>query len=149
MQSTSEPTIAVRALLTRLVDAWARHDADAYGALFTEDATYTTYVGTSYRGRRDITESHRTLFAGFLKGTRLADEILDVRFYGPDAAVVNSRGDTYKGGRPTKLGKVQTYTLVHEGGEWLIAAFQNTKRRPLMERISFTVAPGLAPGGKG
>ncbi|MET3985301.1 SgcJ/EcaC family oxidoreductase [Streptomyces sp. PvR034] len=154
MQSTDEPTIAVRALLTHLVDAWARHDADAYGALFTEDATYTTYVGTFYRGRRDITESHRALFAGFLKGTRLADEILDVRFYGPDAAVVNSRGDTYKAGRPAKLGKVQTYTLVREAGgpdgadEWRIAAFQNTKRRPLMERISFTVAPGIAPEGK-
>ncbi|MFD7031140.1 SgcJ/EcaC family oxidoreductase [Streptomyces sp. NPDC059917] len=149
MQSTSEATIAVRALLTRLVDAWGRHDADAYGALFTEDASYTTYVGTFYRGRRDITESHRILFAGFLKGTRLADEVLDVRFYRPDVAVVNSRGDTHKAGRPAKLGKVQTYTLVRDAGEWRIAAFQNTRRRPLMERISFAVAPGLTPGGKG
>jgi len=140
---------AVTAVITALVDAWARHDADAYGALFTEDATYTTFVGTYYRGRGDITASHRTLFGTYLKGTRLADEILDVRFYGPGAAVVTGRGDTYKGERPKKLAKIQTYTLVLEqDGQWRIAAFQNTKRRPLMEAISFRTAPGLVPAAQ-
>jgi hypothetical protein len=60
--------------------------------------------------------------------------------------VVNGRGDTYKGRRPEKLGKVQTYTLVREGdGQWRIAAFHNTKRKPLMEAASFRFAPGLVP----
>lgn len=161
MQSTSEPVTSVasvQAVLDRLVSAWERHDAEAYGELFTEDATYITYIGTFYQGRRDIVESHRTLFAGFLKGTRLADEILDVRFYGPGVAVVNGRGDTYKGKRPAKLSKIQTYTLVRdtddgavggtEGGEWRIAAFQNTKRKPLMEAVSYRFAPGLAPAAE-
>ncbi|MFB9365959.1 SgcJ/EcaC family oxidoreductase [Kitasatospora albolonga] len=137
----------VTEVLARLVDAWARHDADAYGAEFTEDADYVTYVGTHYRGRRDIVESHRVLFAGFLKGTRLADELVDVRFPAPGLAVVTSRGDTYKGAAPKgKLTKVQTYTLVRgEDGRWRVAAFQNTKRRPLMEAVSFRFAPGLVP----
>lgn len=74
--------------------AWRRHDADTYGAQFTQDATYVTFVGTYYQGRRDIIDSHRTLFAKFLKGTQLADEILDVRFYGLDSAVITSRGDS-------------------------------------------------------
>lgn len=155
MQSTSESVAAVQAVLNRLVSAWEHHDAEAYGELFTEDATYITYVGTFYQGRRDIVESHRTLFAGFLKGTRLADEILDVRFYGPGAAVVNGRGDTYKGKRPEKLGKIQTYTLVRDtdadadaDGQWRIAAFQNTKRKPLMEAVSYRFAPGLVPAAE-
>ncbi|MFF5532961.1 hypothetical protein ACFY71_10815 [Streptomyces cinerochromogenes] len=60
--------------------------------------------------------------------------------------MVTGRGDTYKGSRPRRLGKVQTYTLVREAdGEWRIAAFQNTKRRPLMEAVSFRFAPGLVP----
>ncbi|WP_328298121.1 SgcJ/EcaC family oxidoreductase [Streptomyces sp. NBC_00435] len=150
MQSTSESVASVQAVLNRLVAAWEEHDAEAYGELFTEDATYITYVGTFYRGRRDIVESHRTLFAGFLKGTRLADEILDIRFYGPGTAVVNGRGDTYKGRRPEKLSKIQTYTLVRDAaagadGQWRIAAFQNTKRKPLMEAVSHRFAPGLVP----
>ncbi|MGT2532788.1 SgcJ/EcaC family oxidoreductase [Streptomyces nojiriensis] len=147
--AVNKDVAAVQAVLTRLVGAWERHDAEAYGALFTEDATYITYVGTIYQGRRDIVESHHTLFAGFLKGTRLADEILGIRFYGTGLAVVNGRGDTYKGKRPEKLGKVQTYTLVLEGdGQWRIAAFHNTKRKPLMEAVSYRFAPGLVPAAE-
>ncbi|MFG2712090.1 SgcJ/EcaC family oxidoreductase [Streptomyces goshikiensis] len=144
--TTTEDTAAVRAVITSLVDAWQRHDARAYGAQFTADATYITFVGTRYQGRADIVESHRTLFEKYLKGTRLADEVLDVRFYGPDTAVVTGRGDTYKRGRPRKLTKIQTYTLVREpDGKWRIAAFHNTKRKPLLEAISFKTAPGLVP----
>ncbi|MCE7000891.1 SgcJ/EcaC family oxidoreductase [Saccharothrix sp. S26] len=145
MQSRDDRAAVVE-VIGQLVEAWAGHDADAYGALFTEDATYVTYVGTCYRGRHDIVESHRTLWAKFLRGTRLADEVLDVRFTGPGTAVVTGRGDTYKGRRPAKLSKVQTYLLVREAdGRWRIAAFHNTKRKPLMEAISFKVAPGLVP----
>ncbi|GAA3049971.1 SgcJ/EcaC family oxidoreductase [Streptomyces glomeratus] len=144
--TTTHDVAAVTSVLNELVAAWERHDAEAYGGLFAEDATYITFVGTLYQGRQDIVDSHRTLFATFLKGTRLADEVLDIRFLGPDVAVVNGRGDTYKGKRPQKLAKIQTYTLVRQGdGKWRIAAFQNTKRRPLMESISHRFAPGLIP----
>ncbi|MFI5527688.1 SgcJ/EcaC family oxidoreductase [Kitasatospora sp. NPDC051853] len=150
MTTHSTDRQAVTEVLARLADAWARHDADAYGAEFTEDAGYVTYVGTHYRGRSDIVASHRVLFAGFLKGTRLADELLDVRFPAPGLAVVTSRGDTYKGSSPKgRLTKVQTYTLVREsGGRWRVAAFQNTKRRPLLEAFSFRAAPGLVPSAR-
>ncbi|MFD0542503.1 SgcJ/EcaC family oxidoreductase [Streptomyces mexicanus] len=146
MQGQQQETAAVKAVLDGLVAAWDRNDAEAYGALFTEDASYLSFIGTVYRGRRDIVESHRALFATLLKGTKLADEVVDIRFYGPDVAVVNSRGDTYKGKRPPKLGKVQTYTLVRDpDGRWRIAAFQNTRRKPVMEKITFTFSPGSVP----
>lgn len=135
----------VRAVLTALVAAWERQDADAYGALFTDDATYTTFVGTLYRGRTAIVESHRALFRSFLKGTSLADERIEVRFHGPDAAVVTSRGDVVKGRRRRPPGKAQTYTLVRTGDGWRVAAFQNTKRRPLLETISARLQPATAP----
>ena len=101
--------------------------------------------GTRYRGRAEIVESHRALFARALRGTRIANEILDIRFYGPDTAVVTTSGDTYKGERPARLGKVQTYTIVRRpDGTWRIAAFQNTKRRPLLEEGSFRLSAGGA-----
>lgn len=140
---------AVCGVLASLAGAWGAADADGYGALFTPDATYTTYVGTHYQGRGDITEAHRALFGGFVKGTELADSILGIRFLGPDAAVVTSRGDTYEGGRPAELSKVQTYTLTRESdGQWRIAAFQNTQRQPVMERASFLLSPGTVPGAE-
>ncbi|MGT2532789.1 SgcJ/EcaC family oxidoreductase [Streptomyces nojiriensis] len=140
---------AVCALLSSLAQAWGNGDADAYGAAFTQDATYTTYVGTYYQGRSDIIEAHRALFSGFVKGTKLADSLLGIRFLGPDTALVTSRGDTYTGGKPGELTKVQTYTMVREGdGQWRIAAFQNTQRRPVMEKVSFLLSPGTIPAAE-
>ncbi|MEV4054423.1 SgcJ/EcaC family oxidoreductase [Amycolatopsis sp. NPDC049688] len=143
MLTTDRTTVT--AVLDSLADAWGRGDADAYGAHFTEDATYVTFVGTRYAGRDDIAGSHRVLFEKFLKGTKLAHEVLDVRFLGADVAVLTSRGDTYTGDAPKKLSKVQTYTLVRDGERWLVAAFHNTQRKPLMERISFKFAPETRP----
>jgi len=140
----TDPT-TVTAVIDSLADAWARGDADAYGAHFTEDATYVTFVGTLYRGRQDIADSHRALFTKFLAGTRLAYEVFDVRFLGQDVAVLTTRGDTHKGEYPKKLTKVQTYTLVREGDRWLVAAFHNTQRKALMERVSFRFAPETRP----
>ncbi|WP_433626878.1 SgcJ/EcaC family oxidoreductase [Nocardia sp. CA-120079] len=143
----SNDTQAIEAVLAQLVDAWGRGDADAYGTVFTEDATYTSFLGTLYRGRADIVASHRALFGSVLKGTRLADDIVDIRFYGPDTAVVNSHGDTYKG-KPKQLTKTQTYTMVRRDGRWLIAAFQNTKRNKLMERITYLSTPAARPAAE-
>ena len=147
--TATQDIAAIKSVLDELVASWGRHDADAYGELFTEDATYTTYVGTFYQGRQDIAESHRALWAKVIKGTKLADEVLDIRFFGPDTAVVNGRGDTYKGKRPQKLTKIQTCTLVRQDdGRWRIAAFHNTKRRPLMESISYRFAPDSVPAAE-
>jgi uncharacterized protein (TIGR02246 family) len=137
---------AVCGTITDMTAAWGRGDAAAYGATFTENATYTTFLGTHYAGRRDLTEAHRALFSGFLKGTRLADSFLGVRFYGDDVAIVTSRGDRYEGDRPAELSKTQTYTLVREGdGKWRIASFHNTKRQAIMERVSFLFDPETRP----
>jgi uncharacterized protein (TIGR02246 family) len=137
---------AVMALVYALEDAWAAHDANAYGALFTPDATYTTDLGTHYRGRAEIVESHRALFTRALRGTRICDEILDIRFYGLDTAVLISRGETYTGERPERPGKVQTYTMVRGPDDaWRIAAFHTTRRRPLLEEIAFRLTPAARP----
>ena len=138
----------IRTLLQQTVDAWNRGDGTAYGAAFTDDATDVTFVGTIYRGGKEIGEAHQVLFDSFLKGTRLAMEVLEIRFYGPSAAVAVTRGDTYKG-KPKKLGKVQTYLLVRgEDGRWKIAAIQKTKHNALMEGISFRFQPKTKPASQ-
>lgn len=134
----------VRALFAELAEAWNRGDGAAYGECFTDDATYVAWVGTIYRGGRDIGRSHQVLFDTFLKGTKLTTEgDVDVRFYGEDTAVLTARGDVGK--KPSKGAKVQTFTLVRQGGAWKIAAFQNTKRHTLLEQISFRFQPGIRP----
>ncbi|RSN52093.1 SgcJ/EcaC family oxidoreductase [Actinomadura sp. WAC 06369] len=146
--ATGADDTAIRALLERARDAWNRGDGAAYGACFTADAVDVTFVGTVYRGGPEIGRAHQALFDGFLKGTRMALEIVDVRVHG-DSAVVVTRGEVAKRA-PKRLGKVATYTLVRDGGDgdgdgWRIAAVQKTKRRPLMESVSFRFQPATRP----
>ncbi|MFB0616225.1 SgcJ/EcaC family oxidoreductase [Streptomyces sp. AGS-58] len=140
---------AIRDLLEESRAAWNRGDGAAYGRCFTRDATDVTYAGTVYRGGTEIGRAHQALFTGFLKGTRLALDITDIRFHGPDTAVVVTRGDVGKG-RPGRLGKLATYTVVRErgaegGGGWLIAAVQKTRHKRLMEAVSFRLQPATRP----
>ncbi|MBD2898574.1 SgcJ/EcaC family oxidoreductase [Actinomadura nitritigenes] len=141
-------TDAIRALFEQLTDAWDRGDGAAYGACFTADATYITYVGTLYRGAEEIGTAHQALFDSFLKGTKLACEIVDIRMTTPDSAVVITRGDTYKKA-PGKLKKLQTNTAVRGAdGRWRLAAFQNTLHKSLMEAVSFRFQPATKPAAE-
>jgi uncharacterized protein (TIGR02246 family) len=143
--STDTDLAAIRAVIEASQSAWNRGDGTAYGACFTADATDVTFVGTVYRGGAEIGRSHQALFDSFLKGTRLSVEIVEIRRYGADAAVVLARGESAKG-TPRKLGKLVTYTLVRENdGRWRIAAVQKTQRKPLMEAISFKFQPATRP----
>src|SRR5699024_5663208 len=136
------------AAMTEISQAWADHDAEAYGEAFTENATYTTFAGTHYQGRTDIAESHQALFDGVLEGTELADRFLALDVLTEDVAVLTTRGDTYEGSEPTELSKVQSYTFVRSGEQWLVASFHNTQRQEAMERIQFLWMPGSAPVGE-
>jgi uncharacterized protein (TIGR02246 family) len=136
---------AIREVIEQSRLAWGRGDGAAYGACFTADATDVTFVGTVYRGGTEIGRAHQALFDSFLAGTRLSLEIVDVRRYGTDTAVVLTRGDVAKG-TPRRLGKLATYTVVRDGdGRWRIAAVQKTQRKPLMEAISFLFKPETRP----
>ncbi|MFI5536389.1 SgcJ/EcaC family oxidoreductase [Nocardia sp. NPDC051900] len=143
--TTSTDTAAIRALIERSRQAWDRGDGAAYGACFTDDATDITYVGTVYHGGAEIGRAHQALFDSFLKGMRLTVDIVEIRCYGPDAAVVVTRGESSKR-RPGKLGKLATYTVVRDtDGQWRIAAVQKTQRKPLMEAVSFLTQPATRP----
>ncbi|MET7772689.1 SgcJ/EcaC family oxidoreductase [Nocardia sp. NPDC005366] len=141
-------TAAIRALIQRSQDAWDRGDGAAYGACFTDDATDVTYMGAVYHGGAEIGRGHQALFDSFLKGTRLTVEIIEIRRYNGDTAVVVTRGESAKRA-PKKLGKLATYTVVRDAdGQWRIAAVQKTRRRALMEALTFTLQPASRPAAR-
>jgi uncharacterized protein (TIGR02246 family) len=137
---------ALRDLFTRTHEAWNRADAEAFGAAFTADADYITFTGTHYRGRPKIVDSHDALWRRFLKGSRLHGEIVDIRFPGPDVAVIVSRGAVLRRrwSRP-HTDKVQTFVAVRDAGSWLFTAFHNTAHKPLLEWIANRTEPRMAP----
>ena len=145
--TTTQPDIAaLHALFDSLIEAWNRADAQAFGAAFTEDADYTTFIGTHYRGRAKIADAHDALWGKYLKGSRLVGTVTDIRFVTADVAVITGAGrvrrNRFSGSKPDKA---QTYVAVRGDQGWQFTAFHNSTARPLLEWISVRGEPRLAP----
>lgn len=123
---------AIRDVLTRLSDAWNNGDAAAYAALFTEDADYITFFGHHTEGRQAIEDSHRSLFAGPLKGSKMtAAGIVKIRFLSPDAALIITTGGTSLEGEDKPdpgRNSIVSFTAVRTPDGWRLSSFQNTRQ---------------------
>jgi uncharacterized protein (TIGR02246 family) len=121
---TADDEAAIRALLTRLCNAWARGDGAAYAQCFAEQSDYITFNGMHLRGRTENATLHSALFRGVLKGTKLTAEIESIAVLSKGVALVHTAGS----GRKRSF---QSYVLVKVGADWLIRSFQNTRVQPL------------------
>jgi uncharacterized protein (TIGR02246 family) len=130
---------SVLSLMERLTRAWNDGDAAAFADQFTEDADYITFFGVHLRGRGVIEESHRPLFAGPLKGSRLTGGTQGevhpgVRFLSPDVALLVVTGGTTTAGSdgpdPSR-DSIMTLTAVRTADRWRFASFQNTRQTPV------------------
>ena len=116
------------------MDGWNRGSGDAFAATFTEDGDLVAFDGTRFRGRGEIAPFHQELFDRWLKGLRLVGRVEDVRFLSPDGALMHAVGSTVMRGKTEpspERDSIQTLVAVREGGEWRLAAFQNTRVRPM------------------
>jgi uncharacterized protein (TIGR02246 family) len=125
---------AVRALYQQLMDGWNRGSGAAFAAAFAEDGDLVAFDGTHFKGRREIAPFHQRLFDKWLKGTRLVGHVKDVRFLSPDVAVMHAIGGTVMRGKSTpspERDSIQTLVATRRDGDWRLAAFQNTRLRPV------------------
>ena len=130
---------AVRGLLDELMAGWNAGSGEAFAAPFAPDGDLVAFDGTRFRGRGEIVAFHQPLFDRWLRGTRLVGRVERVRFLSPNVAVMHARGSTVMRGEPRpspSRDSIQTLVARREGGEWKLAAFQNTRLRPM--------GPGLA-----
>jgi len=139
--NTTDET-AVRALYQELMDGWNRGSGDAFAAAFTEDGDLVAFDGTHFEGREEIAPFHQQLFDKWLKGTRLVGEVKNVRFLSPDVAVMHAVGSTVMRGKSEpspERDSIQTLVATRQDGEWRLAAFQNTRVRPMRNVAAFLV----------
>jgi uncharacterized protein (TIGR02246 family) len=125
---------AVRDLYRQLMDAWNRGSGDDFAAVFAEDGDLVAFDGTHFKGRKEIAPFHQQLFDKWLKGTRLVGHVKDLRFLSPDVALMHAVGGTVMRGksRPApERDSIQTLVATRQNGEWRLAAFQNTRVRPM------------------
>jgi len=125
---------AMRGLYQQLMDGWNRGSGDAFAAVFMEDGDLVAFDGTHFKGRGEIAPFHQELFDKWLKGTRLVGRVEDVRFLSPDVALMHAVGSTMMRGKTEpspERDSIQTLVAVRQDGKWRLAAFQNTRLRPM------------------
>jgi uncharacterized protein (TIGR02246 family) len=131
---------AVRALYQQVMNGWNQGSGDAFAAVFTQDGDLVGFDGTHFKGRQQIAPFHQQLFDKWLKGSRLVGEVKDVRFLSPDVALMHALGGTVLRGKSEpspERDSIQTLVATRqEGGEWRLAAFQNTRVRPMRRNAS-------------
>lgn len=118
---------AVRNVLDGVYAAWANNNADAFVELYTEDAT-SALPGSYSNNRDEIRTRMAAGFAGPLKGSRVIDEVQNVRFIGDDAAVVISKSGILMSGEtevPAERWVLASWVLSKQNGKWLIEAYHN------------------------
>jgi uncharacterized protein (TIGR02246 family) len=155
MATTDEA--AIPQLMRELEDAWNRGDAQAYGARYQEDGTFTNVNGSFYVGREAFTRRHEEGFRGIYQGTTLALTTRELRFIRPDVAVVDidvslsglQAPPGVQAGPDGTLHTCLLMVLVKEHGSWWIAAYHNVWRKAaaVSSDGEGRDAPSRRPGG--
>jgi len=127
---------AVEAIVRKIIDAWNRHDMDAFANLFTDDADFVNVRGARWIGRHTIREAHAAVHATIFRNSQLSLRASSVRFLRPDVAVarsvtevtgqINPSGETL----PPRSA-VLTLVMMNVDGKWMIVVAQNTDIVPV------------------
>ena len=139
-QGNPQDESAIRAIVQAEGDAWNRGDAEAFGAHYAENGSFTNVIGQQLYGRPAFVAQHAQIFSTIYKGSHNTLTIGKIAFLRPDVAVVDIDGvlegakrlppglqPFADGALHVKLQEVMT----REKGVWMIAAFHNVGVFPL------------------
>lgn len=112
----------------RLLEAWNRRDADAFGALFTESGTAVGFDGSQMNGQAEIQATLRAIFADHRTASYVA-KIREVRPLGPGVTLLRAVVGMIPPGATElnpAVNAVQSLVTVTEAGRTRIALLHNT-----------------------
>jgi uncharacterized protein (TIGR02246 family) len=129
-QTAETDEAAIRAVIDRFMDAWNRHDAKAFAAVFSDDADFTNWRGTGASGRQKIEDFHAPMFATLFSKSRQEYTVIKTRFVRPDVAAVDVHWkmtgaiDAQGNLRPDREGLL-SFVIAKNAGRWEIAVMHN------------------------
>ena len=133
---------AIRALYQQTMDGWNQGSGAAFVAPMTDDVDFVAFDGTRFKGRDELAAFQDPLFKTHLRGTRLVGDVTAIRFLAPDIALFHARGGTILRGQTVaapERDSIQTMVAIKQGGRWTLAAFQNTRIRPIGRSFAGTM----------
>jgi uncharacterized protein (TIGR02246 family) len=124
----SAATSGVTELYRALLAAWNNQAADAFAALFAEDAIVVGYDGSQMVGRVEVAKSLREIFASHRTASYVA-RIRSVRFPVPELAILHAVVGMVPPGKADinpDRNAIQILVARRRDGRWQIDNFQNT-----------------------
>jgi uncharacterized protein (TIGR02246 family) len=115
-------------LYQKLLDAWNRHDARAYAALFSDDGQVIGFDGSEMNGRDEIEQSLSAIFADHETGRYVA-KVRSERTVADGVVLLTAVSGLVPAGQSDlnpELNALQTLVAKHDTGRWRIVLFQNT-----------------------
>lgn len=127
-QDLKQDEAAILDVINGVHEAWNNADPDSFVADYLDDAS-AILPGSYLKSRQEIHGAMAFSFSGPLKGTRVADKVLDVRFLSDDAAAVISESAVLFPGEskaPAERMAYATWVLTKRDGTWQVAAYSNS-----------------------
>jgi|GEM_PF-672453 hypothetical protein len=135
----------VRNAVAGFATTWNRHDFDAFGKLFAQDADFVNVAGVLWTGRQSIQAQHAyshgvipadspgfseedRRYYGIFKNSSLKFDHIDVRFLRKEVAVARVNWELLGDARTQNPRHgVFMFVLARQNVGWLIASAQNTE----------------------
>jgi uncharacterized protein (TIGR02246 family) len=122
---------AARDVVDRVGRAWARHDGDAFADSYTKEATLILSGDRFLEGREAIRAVINHQFKAGHANTTLLQDIVNFRFISDGVAVAITEGGVLATGEskpaPERAIRATWVIAKQDDGEWLLAAYQNTR----------------------
>jgi uncharacterized protein (TIGR02246 family) len=116
--ATSGAESAIKEHFKDFDQTWAKHDAKAVAAFYTEKAEIVTESGQTFSGRDGIEQCLTEAFDNNLKDSILTITVQKIRLIKPDVALVDSDAQIKQGDAdPNTLHLVSI--LVKQDGKWM------------------------------
>jgi uncharacterized protein (TIGR02246 family) len=120
---------AIRAVMDRFMDAWNHHDAEAFAAVFSQDADFTNVRGMGATGRAKIKAFHAPVFATIFGKSHQECTDIKTRFLRPDVAAVDVRwkmtGAMDPQGNLRDRDGLLNFVMEKNAGRWEIVVMHN------------------------
>lgn len=118
----------ISAVFENLTAAWRSKNGQAWGEQFVDDADFTVWFGLELKGKEEIGSGHQYVFDQVYPDAVFELQVRQVRFLGPDTALVHLRGFVTRRGEATseRPDAVPLAIVRRAEDRWKIVAFQNT-----------------------